>query len=387
MIKQRLIGFVITIMLVLFSFSQYLSAKDITISPSIAMKTVYDDNLNFDRSDEKDAFGVNAVPRLTLDYASELLQFVLVGEVDAIKYFSETEFDRTNQFYAIDGEYRMSPRWKFAGNFEYNREETTDSVLEETGQAIERSRVMTYDSGTALYYQFTELSDIGFMTDYRRRDFSSRYSNDYQRYTFSLPYTKRFANQRDIVTLVPAYSILDSDNSEDATDYRYEIRWERRINETLTSTINGGVRYTDIEQPDGSSDTKWGYLWTLGLRKQMETFFGEIEASHDIRVNSDAEVVEVNRLMLNADKRLSERFGLRFYGAGYYTDTESNAAVNEKTTYFELSPSLYFLLTENHILELKYEYQNEKELDIPGNPVTQRNRLWLGLVLNFPNKW
>ena len=238
-----------------------------------------------------------------------------------------------------------------------------------------------------MFFQLSELSDIGLEADYRKRDYGSDQNTDFDRYTFSLPYTKHFANQRDIVALVPAYSIFDSDNSNDATDYRFEIQWERKLNETLTSTVNAGPRYTDIDQEGGSSDTKWGYLGKLGLQKKTETFSGAIEASRDLRANSDAELVEVNRLILRADKRLLERFGFRFYGSGYYTDTESTEAKNEKTTFFELRPSLYYLFTENHFLELKYEYQNKRELDRPGNPVTQRNRAWLGIVLQFPKNW
>jgi len=385
--NKRFIGFVISILLVLLSYSQHMWAKDVTITPAIELKTVYDDNLNFESSDEKDAVGANAIPRLTLDYASELFQFSLIGEVDVIKYFSETDFDRTNQLYGIDGEYRISPRWKFNGGFKYNRDETTDTILQETGQAFERNRVTTYDSGAGLFYQVTESSDIGFATDYRRRDYGSRFDNDFQRYTFSLPYTKRLSNQRDTVSLVPAYTIFNSDDSEDATDYLFEIRWKRRISETLTSTVNAGGRYLEIEQDDGSNDTNWGYTGLLGLQKRTETFFGEIEAARELRANSNAEIVEVNRLALVADKRLHERFGFRFYGAGYYTDTVSSNDRNQKTTYFELVPTLYYLLTENHRLVLEYNYQNKIELDEPGNPVTQRNRVWLGVVLQFPKKW
>jgi hypothetical protein len=385
--KRRLIDYGLTIILILLFFYPHLWAKDVTIKPAIELKTVYDDNLEFEPKYEKYSFGANAVPRLTLDYASELLEFSLIGEVDVIKYFTETDFDRTNHLYGIDGQYRMSPRWKFDGNFEYRRDETVDTALEETGQAFERERVVTYDGGAGMYYQLTELSEIGFAADYRRRDFSSKFDNDFQRYLFSLPLTKRFANQRDTVALVPAYIIFDSDDSEDAKDYRFEIQWQRQIDETLISTVNGGVRYTDIDQPDGSSDTNWGYIGTLGLRKQTETFFGEIEASRDIRANTDAEIVEVNRLLLSVDKRLHERFGFRSYGAGYYTDTESQNRKDQKTTYFEFVPSLYYLLTESHLLELKYEYQNQRESDKPGNPVTQRNRVWFGVVLEFPKKW
>jgi hypothetical protein len=385
--KLRFIGYSLAILLVLISFCKPLWAKDVTITPAIELRTLYDDNLNFERSDEKDSFGANAIPRLRLDYASELLQFFLVGQVDVIKYFSETDFDRTNQLYGIGGQYQMSPRWKFTGDFEYRRDETIDSVLEETGQSFERRRVTTYDSGAGLFFELTELSEIGLEADYRKRDYSSSRDTDFDRYTFSLPYAKQLANQRDIISLVPAYSIFDSDGEEDARDYRFEVRWQRQINETLTSTLNAGGRYTDIEQEDGSSDTNWGYIGKMGLQKETETFSGEIEASRDIRANSNAEIVEVNRLILRADKLFRERFGFRFYGSGYYTDTDSSEAEDRETIFYSLRPSLYYLLTENHYIELQYQYQNKKELDRPGNPVTQRNRVYLGVVLEFPKKW
>ena len=378
-------GLVITFLLI--SFSQLVWAKDVTITPALVLKTVYDDNLDFDSSDEKDSLGANEVPSLKLDYESELLEFSLIGELDIIKYFTETDYDRTNHLYGIDGRYRMSPRWRFDGNFSYRRDQTVDSVLEETGQTFERRRVETYDAGAGMFYNITELSDIGLEVDARKRKYGSDQDTDFDRYTFSMPFTKHFANQRDILALVPAYTIFDSDGAEDSKDYRFVVQWNRKISETLNSTVHAGGRYTDTEQNDGSNDTNWGYVGKLGLQKQTETFIGSIEASRDIRANTDAEIVEVNRLILKADKKLSERFGFRFYGAGYYSDTESNDAQDEKTTFFELAPSTYYFLTENHFLELKYEYQNKREHDRPGNPVTERNRVWLGIVLQFPKKW
>jgi hypothetical protein len=387
MINSRNSGIGLATILVLMSLTQLVWAQDVTLTPSLRLSTLYDDNLDFDQKDEEDDFGANAVPGLTLGYASELLQFNLTGEVDILKYFSETDYDRTNQFYGLDGKYQMSPRWRFTGNVGYRRDETIDSVLEETGQSFERNRVTTYNGGAGSLFQLTELSEIGLDAEYRKRDFGSDQDTDYDVYSISLPYTKRFANQRDIVSLVPAYSDFNSDDSEEAKDYRFEVQWERQIDETLTSTVNAGGRYTDIEQEDGSSDSNWGYIGKVGLRKKTETFNGTIEASRDTRINTDAEVVEVNQFLLSMNKLLSERFWFDFSGSAYYTDTESNQADNKKTIYFVLNPSLSYLLTENHSLELNYQYQNKKELDEPGNPVTQRNRVWLGFVLKFPKNW
>jgi len=387
MINLRIIGIGLATVLAFLSLPQLLWAQDVTLVPSLRISTLYDDNLDFDQKDEKDDFGANAVPSLSLSYATELLRFNITGEVDVIKYFSETDFDRTNQFYGLDGRYQMSPRWNLDGNLSYRKDETIDSILEETGQSFERNRVTTYNGGAGLYFQLTELSEIGFAADYRKRDFGSDRDTDYDRYTISLPYTRLFANQRDTVSLVPSYSDFDSDDSEQAKDYRFEVKWERQINETLTSIINAGGRYTEIDQEDGSSDSNWGYIGKVGLQKKTETFTGAIEASRDIRINTDAQVVEVNTFLLSVNKLLSERFGFRFFGSAYYSETEANETDNEKTTYISLKPTLYYLITENYSFELNYQYQNKKELDEPGNPVTERNRVWLGFVLNFPKKW
>lgn len=361
-------------------------AMDFTIIPSIETRVVYDDNLDFDQKDEKDDFAGNAIPQLTLDYKTELLEVSLVSKLDFLKYYDETDFDRTNQLYGFDGRYRVFPRWTLAGNFEYQKDETVDSQLEETGQVFDRDRVKTYDAGGGLSYQVTELSDIGFEIEYRKRDYSSHDDTDFDRYTFSLPYKKKFINQRDTLTLTPAYTFFESDD-EDVKDYRFGLGWEHLLSETLTSNLGGGVRYTDIEDPDGKGDDNIGYFGKIGLTKTGETFSGEIAFSRDIRANSDAEIIEVNRLILRFDKRFLERLGFRFRGSGYLSETESNEADDDKVIYFDLQPSLYYRITENHTLDLTYRYQNETEFDEPGNPVTERNQIWVGLVLKFPKKW
>jgi len=379
-------GFIIPAF-VLISYPSQSLAKDLTIVPSLESKIIYDDNLDFNDNEEVGDFGANATPGLTLNYDTELGETSLYGEVDIIKYFQETEYDRTNQLYGFDGRYRLFPRWTFTGELQYRKDETIDSQLEDTGRVSQRNRQTTYDGAGGVNYLLTELTDIGLNFEFRKRDYGSDDDTDYDRYRYSLPFTKRFANQRDTLTLEPAHTIFDSDGDEDVKDYRFVVGWGRQISETLSSQINAGARYTDIEAQDGTNDDTWGYLGRIILRKTGETFSSDITATRDIRANTDAEIVEVNRLILRADKRLQERLGFRFYAAGYYSNTESNQIDNDRVTFFELRPSVYYMLTENHSIDLVYTYQRKTELDEPGNTVTQRNRGWLGLTLRFPKKW
>jgi hypothetical protein len=353
----------------------------------VALRTVYDDNIDYESSDKQDDFAANVVPGLTLNYRTELLNLSLTGEVDALRYFNQTDFDRTNQFYGIESRYRMFPRWRVNGNFAFRKDETTDTQLEETGRVTERTTRKQYDAGGGLVYQLTELSDIGAEMEYRKRNYNSEDNTDSDVYRFRLPYTKKFANQRDSLSLTPEYTIYDSDGGEDVKDYRFIVGWERLLSETLTSLIEVGPRYTDYDDEELGNDNNLGYYVQVGLTKTAETFTGGISYDRDLRANTDGNIIEVNRLSLRADKLLSERFGCQFYGAGYVSKESSDNTPGDKVKYFIVRPGIYYRLTENHVLGLTYSYELQKELDEPGNPVTQRNRVWLGLTLNFPKKW
>ena len=385
--KQNYIRNCLTVIVLIGFLPLWCGAGELTIQPSIQFRGEYDDNLDFDPSNEKGDWGGYAIPAMTLNYTTELLEVSLLGEVDFLKYIDETDFDRTNTLFGFDGSYRIAPRWIFKSDFQFRRDETIDSQLEETGQALERSRVKTYDGGGGLIYQITELSDIGFDVDYRKKDYNSRDNEDFDRYKFSLPYTRRLENQRDSLDFIPAYTIFDSD-FEDAKDYSFAVEWERQISETLTSRVNVGGRYTDIdENRNNNNDDNLGVFGELALLKRTETFTGEIGVTRDLFANSDGQVIVVNNIFAGMDKRFLERLGFRFYGAGYISDTESSNAGSDKVRFFELKPEFYYMLTENHSIILTYHYQNEKEFDKPGDPVTERNRGALGFEFKFPKKW
>jgi hypothetical protein len=282
----------------------------------------------------------------------------------------------------------MFPRWRLNGNFEYLKDETIDQQLLDTGRVTNRTTRQNYDAGGGVSYELSELSDIGIDVQYRKRTYSSRDDTDFDRYTFALPYEKRFANQRDTMTVTPDYTIYDSDGGQDATDYRFIVGWERLLTETLTSLIEVGPRYTDFDNNQGNNnDDQWGYYAQLGLTKTTETFIGEISYGRDLRANTDGNIIQVNRLQLTLNKRFLERFGAKFFGAGYISKESSDNTPGDKIKFFILEPGLYFQLTENHTLNLDYNYQYQKENDEPGNPVTQRNRVWLGVTLRFPKTW
>jgi len=364
-------------------------AAEIVLVPAIGLVTEYDDNIDFTRNSDlaKDDFAGSVIPQASLEYNTERLNLNAKGQLDFKKYLNETDFDRTNHLYQIETEYQAHQKWTLSGNYRFRRDETTDSQFEETGRVFERERRTIHDATGGVQYNLTELTDIGTFLSYGRSDFSGRDNTDYDLYLIELPYTKRLQNQRDTIRLTPAYSRYNSDDNEEGHGYRLTFGWQRLISETLTFDIEAGPRYTTIKDVAGDENSSWGGVAAIRLDKSGETFKGNIRYSHDLHPTSRGEIINVDRVFVFADKNISERFGIRFNGDAYYSNRENNDAPSDKIVTFQLTPVLYYMLTENHSLELAYNYRNQRELDEPGNPVTQRNKVWLGLVLEFPQKW
>lgn len=361
------------------------SAAEITATPSLILQVEYDDNINFDSRDEIDDFSGSAIPGLRFNYLTELLEFNIYGEVDVKRYYDETDFNRTNQLYGFDSKYIMLERLYLLGEFEFQKDETTDSQLEETGRIFDRDRRERYYADVGLRYQISELSEVGPNFSYEKRNFSSKDDDDYDLYQVSLTYAKDFQNERDTIRLTPSYAKYNSDE-QDADGYRFEVGWERLLGETVKSDILLGARYTRIDRKDeNNTDNDWGGIGKIEIGKKGETFIGNIGYSHDIRSSSQGEIIQVDRLYLNLDKKILERFGFKFEGSGYYSENESGD--KDKVRYFVLTPSIYYMLTEHHSVELFYSYQNQVEMDEPGNPNYQRNKIWINLKLEFPKKW
>jgi hypothetical protein len=362
-------------------------AGQVDLVPSLETRVKYDDNIDFNQSDATDDFSVDIIPRLKLQYLTENLKLSTNGEAEIQRYFTETDFDNENYLFGVDSEYRVSERLNFLGNFEFREDETIDSQLEETGQVFERDTRTRYDAETGLRYRISELTTAGPNFFYRRTDFSGKDNEDWDLYTISFPFSKDFKNQVDRMTIEPAYSRFDSDE-EEGDDYRLSLDWNHEYSKTFRSQIYVGGRYTRTDEKNADEDdTFLDWFARLDFTKFGETYRSDFSFLKELRGNNAGNIIEVYRIRAKLDKRFKERFGMKFSGSLYYSDTVSENVDDDLVRFFELIPSLYFLITPDHSINLTYTYQNQKEFDNPGNPETQRNMVWLGLILKFPKSW
>jgi hypothetical protein len=361
-------------------------SNEVTLVPSLRVAGEYDSNIGFTRTDEVDDFLGIISPGFDLTYATEIFTLRAEAVVDVYRYFDETDFDKENQYYQLGAEYQLTERWNVGATGLYYKDTTLDTFLDETGIVNEINDRIRYDIGGNTFYQVTMLDEIGLDYRYRSIDFRERGRVDYDTNSLDFIYNRFLNDRRDTLRLQPGYVYRDSDTSE-TDSYSFSLGWLRKYSETLNSRILLGVRYTDVSYKDDRSDyDSWGGKADINLTKKWETTSGTIGYSRDLRGNADGELVEVDRFYCNVQKRIYGRFGAGFIGRLIFSSEEGNDTSDDDTRYFLLNPSIFYNLTENHLVRLGYSYANEDDDAFDDDSISDRHRVFLGFEFNFPFK-
>ena len=297
--------------------------------------------------------------------------------------------NRINQRYGLEGSYRLTERWSVSANGRYVKDSVQDSQLDETG-SVERglSDRERLNVGAGLDYAISERTNIGADYDFQKTDYERSGSVDTTVNTVRVYYQRRLKNQKDIIRIFPQLTYGYSDDY-DAYNSSLNVRWEHPFSETLDTSILAGVRNTHVDYDDDRDDTtNWGGVADMWLRKRGELTTGRIGFNNDLRTRENGEIINVSRLYTDVDHRLSRRFGVGFRGSIYYSNLiEDSPESDDDRWYFDVSPSAFYRLTENHILRLLYSYNYQKLLDEDEDDTVDRQRIWLQLTFNFPKTW
>jgi len=361
-------------------------AADVTLTPSLSLRGEYNDNIDFSRTNKQDDYIGTVSPGLTFGYATDRLNFGARAVVDVVRYMDQTNQDNERQNYGLDASYRMFERLSIRANGFYVKDTTLDTELQETGIVELRSEREHYGGGGGLSFQISEVADMGLDYSYTKTDYDLVDYTDSDGHSVSLPFNYSFNNRLDVLTLRPYYRNTDSD--EDKIDsYGFSLGLAHTFTETFTASVTPGVRYTETERkPSGRSDDDWGWTADVSLDKSWQTASASLGYSRDLDYTAEGEIVEVNRFSLSTSKMLTSRFSVRLLGSLYFTKS-TGTSQNEDRRYYEVTPSLNYMITENHSLALGYSYSNEHDKMLTDDQDRDRNMAWLTLNFNFPQKW
>jgi len=385
MIQKKLKWFGLLIILFIIYFYNIAIAGDVELEPMLKVTGGYDDNIDFSEKDKIDDFGFSIRPAVVLGYGTELVKLKVVGDVDYLFYLEETDFDRLNQKYLFDGQYLLSSRLALLGGFEFRSDETIDSQLVETGRIYDDEGRDRYEGMGGVKYQITERTNITPKLRYINTDYRGSGSVDNEIVILSMPYEISLQNQRDKLTIEPSLGYYDSDTQE-AYNASFTVNWERLITEITLFSLKLGPRYTHSEfKDDNDTDNQFGGVGELILKHSGETFSGLLDFGHNLYPDADGNLINRSRLRLEVLQYFTERFGFKFKGIGNYTHKLQGDKDN--ILYSELTPSLFFKTTLNSAIEFSYSYNYRIEFDEPGEPTTDRNKIYVAYNINFPLDW
>lgn len=365
-------------------FTSWGVSAEIRWTPKLYLFAVYDDNVFFDRTnDTEEDYIYNVEPRLRIDYQQELTRWQAEGRVLLRRYQDFDELDDENYRFDFDGDTRVSERFKVKGSYEFIKDSTFDSELEETGRIFAREDRFSHKAMLIPNFDVTERLNIGVSGRYRDVEYDSDTKVDYYVWDVGLPIRRKLATEIDTVYIQPGFTRRETDTRR-SNSYNFRIGWDRDTTERLNLNFSVGVRYTEDELlATGEEENNWGGLGNLILNYIFETGDLKLDIYHDLLNTANGDLVNVSRVLADLRWYFTERLGVLLRGRYYYTRTEGEDD-NTDTQYIEAGPDIFYHLTREHIFFVGYQYSQDYQNDLDTDKRAERNRIWAGFRFNFP---
>ena len=374
----------ILLLFLVFLWAHVAGAADVKLTPKLAVGGAYDDNLFLSVDDKLSSSIITVSPRVELDYQTLLSSFLLTADWDILSYLDESDLDRTNQYYRLSGDHRIKERWDTSAEFKYYNDTTLNTYLQETGRVIDRVERDFLEAGGKVSYNITNISRIAAGYQYQNTKYENDIYSDYDTHRGSLYYSHRLKNEIDTFSVGPSYYHRSNDFN-DVDSFALNFGWKRDWSDITNSDASIGARYTNVKRDDGTEDDKWG-----AKAKFDFTYAGIVSTTtfryfHDLRTTADGDDVNVDNFYLTYRRSITERFGAGINGrlVFSYKLLNQDSDINDER-YYWVEPRLFYQLTENLDLSLRYRYQNNVEFRDEGDQTRERNIVWLQLSYGFP---
>ncbi len=383
---KQIFTFAIFVLLVIPFPANSLAAEQ-WIIPKIGLYGGYDDNLLYTPEDDPnklDSYLIDVEPGLEYRYESPLTELNVTANWDFLHYLDEDDLDRVDHDYWLVGNHDLGQRWNTRADIRYIKDTTLNTYLEETGRVIDRLDRDYFDAKGGLTYAISTVSYIDTEYQYNR----STYEDDLYPVTSShwvhLYYQHHLKTQRDVLSLGPAYYYRKNDLN-DADSYSFDLGWERRWSDITKSLAAIGARYTHVEEKNGDKDGTWGARGHLSLTHQGLVSTLQLLYSHDLSTTADGENINVDNLYLNYNYLITKLFGAGIDGRIVISyDPFDREDKVDNSRYFEIQPFVFYRLTENFSMYLRYRYQHSSEDVFDSEDVRKRNSIWVEFKYEMP---
>jgi hypothetical protein len=359
-------------------------ALDNTIVPSIHVAEKYNDNILFERSDQKDDFITTIHPRIGFFHESEITNLQTILESYLNYYAKEKELNDQSYRGELALHSKFLERWNFGAKGEYVRDTTLESQLLETGRVFNRDDRDQFTVDLRGGCNITELSSISVDYKYRQVEYKSDENVNFNDDTITVGLGRRLKNQIDFINIFGRYGYNESREREIDT-YNFGVGWQRELTDIYSIKASGGYRISKTLTIDREEKNTDGLTFDIGLSRQGETYNASIGYRRGLTNAASGEYLEYDRIYGSVQRRLSERSKIRLNGSIVFSRDDSDIAV-DNNRYFQVEPQYAYNVTENSEFSLGYRYSQDYDDGRDDKKSTDRSVIWIDFRVSFPQK-
>jgi hypothetical protein len=382
-------------------------AAEWSMDSSVALRTEYNDNIEFTAAPHPAVWGVLLAPEIKFSGATERLNVTGGLRASVNRYYGESGLDSTDHAVSLRSSYKAE-RDVFGMDLDSVRDSTLVSELLETGvvQARrERNRFTAAPSWSHSLTEATALTASYNYTDVRYADTRNTSLVDYRDQQATVGVLSNLS-ERDTLAVIGYYDWYETNpKTFEAKTYGIQAKYDHAFSETLRGTLAAGVRNTKSTQSSNAlvcsgpilfglcfgnlsrltlvaNDRSTGYTFLASVDRKFETGLVSGQLSREIYPTGVGALVQTDRLGGTWQQQLSPTVDF-FVDAGIYQSRYVGAFVNgSNSRYYRVEPRLTWKMTDNWTLLGGYSY-GHVHYD-QGGPSASANVVYLVVSYTWP---
>lgn len=379
------------------------AADEFKLTPSIAVREEYNDNILFTTRGAQRDFITVAAPALTLSNRSETTDLNLraaLADYHYARYSFLNAVDPTLQGRIM---HRLTPRLAMSANAGYIRDSNPDRELETTGLVLNSVKRERFQGGFSSEYILSEKTTTAVSYNFGRDRYDSDIYADLESHGIQLSAVHdldaRFSRTKGRMNL--GYDQYRYSTGALVNNLSATVGFIRNITETVSLLLDAGGRYTvtDIDLyrnvvpppfppflvKEEETNRGWGWVWQTTLAYKGEKGTANLSFGNNV-FPASGRTGSTERMSLAADMRyrLTYEWSVAVSGAYYKNKSDqsqfSTVGINEQT--WLLSPSLRYEFTKDLYLDASYSFNRVEYRQ--SDTEAARNIVMVKLTWQYP---
>lgn len=381
------------------------AADETKLTPSIALRQEYNDNIFFDAKDGEEDFITRLRAGVEFGNRTERLDLRLAGFLTPYLYWDRDELNAVDQDYSGRLSWRATPLLTLGAEAGVRVDHQPDRDVLTTGLAYGDNRRLQQTYGANAAVTLSELTALSAAYTHGREDWRSGSREgdleDWRSHAVTLGLSRELGSAPGVTVgdLNVGWATYDYESSD--TDYYFATLGVRhRLSELFSLSAAGGARYTDsrfdvrrlVLTPAGprvvtreEEDRGFGGIANLAVEYAGERARASLGGSHDVNAASGSRgVVQRTGVTFNGGYLVLEKLRLGLFASAFKNRSDSeefqSAEVDEYA--FNVRPSLRWEIVRDVTLEAGYAFTYLDDRAADDNAV--RNLGYVQIAYGLP---